>query len=543
MPMLASISPRRFSVRLRLQLAFGFLTLLSVATAAVGAWGISGLQRTTLETLHGDVRFAADVRQLQAGLLELRRFEKDTFINIGDAAQVASYHSKWSGAHANALHELDALEVFPTAAGEVTTFRHNLALYADGYEATFQLITANTLKDAHAANLHFVQYKEPIRALDDLTLAMAAESDKRTAGVEPRLDARAKATLVVTAMAAVSALLIAMALAWSTTRRIMRPLTSAQKLAQAISGGHLSNALVVDGNDEFSDTLHALQSMDRRLAEIVGQVHATCEQLAATSRDISRGTDELSRRTQEQASALEETAASMEQMTAAVKQNAEGANESRNVVRGVRTHAGEGTALAQKAASAMSEIRAASTKIVDFVGLIDEIAFQTNLLALNAAIEASHAGEGGRGFAVVAGEVRRLAQQSKSAAHEIRQLVSDSSDKVTQGNALVERTGHALIQIQSGVQQISGLVEEIAAASQEQAGGIDQVNDAVASIDTVTQQNAAMVEEASSASRTALELTQSLRRQMAFFQIAAVSSPVSERRAHVMAVHADLVPV
>ncbi|MBB6186401.1 methyl-accepting chemotaxis protein [Rhodanobacter sp. MP7CTX1] len=540
--MLASNSPRRFSVRLRLQLAFGVLTLLSMATAAVGAWGIVGLQSTTLETLHGDVRFAADVRQLQAGLLELRRFEKDTFINIGDAAQVASYHSKWGGAHAKALHELDALEVFPTASGEVSTFRHNLALYADGYETTFQLITANTFKDAHEANLHFVQYKEPIRALDDLTLAMAAESDKRAAGVEPRLDARAKATLVVTAMAAMSALLIAMALAWSTTRRIMRPLTSAQQLAQAISGGRLSNALVVDGNDEFSDTLHALQSMDRRLAEIVGQVHETCEQLAATSRDISQGTDELSRRTQEQASALEETAASMGEMTAAVKQNAEGANESRDVVRGVRTHAGEGTALAQEAASAMSEIRAASTKIVDFVGLIDEIAFQTNLLALNAAIEASHAGEGGRGFAVVAGEVRRLAQQSKSAAHEIRQLVSDSRDKVTQGNALVERTGHALIQIQSGVQQISGLVEEIAAASQEQAGGIDQVNDAVASIDTVTQQNAAMVEEASSASRTALELTQSLRRQIAFFQIAAVSSPVSERRTHAMAVHTDLVP-
>jgi methyl-accepting chemotaxis protein len=540
--MLAFHSPRRYSVRLRLQLAFGALTLLSLATAAVGAWGIVGLQRTTLETLHGDVRFAADVRQLQAGLLELRRFEKDTFINIGDADQVASYHGKWDGAHAKALHELDALGVFPAAAGEVATFRQNLAMYADGYEATFKLITENNLKDARAANLHFVQYKDPIRALDDLTVAMAKESDARTVGVEPRLDARAQATLVATAMAAVSALLIAVALALRTTRRIMRPLTSAQQLAQAISGGRLNNVLVIDGNDEFSDTLHALQSMDRRLAEIVGKVHETCEQLAATSRDISQGTDELSRRTQEQASALEETAASMEEMTAAVKQNAEGANESRNVVRGVRTHAGEGTALAQEAASAMVEIRAASAKIVDFVGLIDEIAFQTNLLALNAAIEASHAGEDGRGFAVVAGEVRRLAQQSKSAAREIRQLVSDSSDKVTHGNELVERTGHALIEIQSGVQQISGLVEEIAAASQEQASGIDQVNDAVTSIDTVTQQNAAMVEEASSASRSALELTQSLRQQIAFFQVAAAPAPPVEERVRVMAVRADLVP-
>ena len=67
-----------------------------------------------------------------------------------------------------------------------------------------------------------------------------------------------------------------------------------------------------------------------------------------------------------------------------------------------------------------------SHKIVDIIGVIDEIALQTRSVAQSAAAEAARAGEQGRGFAVVAAEVKNLAQRSAAAVKEIKGLIGDS---------------------------------------------------------------------------------------------------------------------
>jgi methyl-accepting chemotaxis protein len=170
---------------------------------------------------------------------------------------------------------------------------------------------------------------------------------------------------------------------------------------------------------------------------------------------------------------------------------------------------------------AMGVITQSSKQIADIITVIDEIAFQTNLLALNAAVEAARAGEHGRGFAVVAAEVRNLAQRSATAAKEIKGLINESVQRVTEGSELVHQSGKTLEEIVSSVKRVTDIIAEISAASQEQASGIDRVNKAIMQMDKTTQQNSALVEETTSASQSLKAQAKELHRRVLGFKIQA----------------------
>ena len=292
----------------------------------------------------------------------------------------------------------------------------------------------------------------------------------------------------------------------------------AAAVTRRIAGKDLSQKVELGGADERS-LLHAIARMQDELAATVRRIRNHSQTIAEASQQIAAGNLDLSSRTESQASALEQTAAAMEELTGTVRQNADHAARANALAQRASNAAQDGGAVMSDVVRTMNAIEQSSKRIADIIGVIDGIAFQTNILALNAAVEAARAGEQGRGFAVVAGEVRSLAQRSATAASEIKALIGASVSEVGNGSRLVGQAGAAMQAIVGEIRQVSVIIEEISAASGEQTQGIDQINQAIIGMDDTTQQNAALVEEAAASAQQLQELSRELAALVAVFRL------------------------
>ena len=373
-------------------------------------------------------------------------------------------------------------------------------------------ITA-VLVDAQAASTLVEEDEASLTAFLGAWRALSTNVDEV---LSARLSANTRAFYVQsTAIAAIMVLLF-FAMLWI-VRSVTRDINTAEAVTARIAEGELD--LTVEGTErpdeigglarsvevlrQNSEKQRALQENERemmgRLSETGKQVAESVQAIRAASSEISQGSSDLAARTERQASALQETVATMAEISATVSMNAQNSEQSRKLAADALASAEDGGKAVASVVTAMSGIEGSSSRIAEIIQVMEEISFQTKLLALNAAVEAARAGESGKGFAVVAQEVRSLADRSRQASQQIRDLIAVSSREVGQGVKLSGEAGEALTSIIDTVRRVAEIAPEIAAGSREQARSITEINKALNDLDAATQQNAALVEESSAA--------------------------------------------
>jgi methyl-accepting chemotaxis protein len=261
---------------------------------------------------------------------------------------------------------------------------------------------------------------------------------------------------------------------------------------------------VETASQEMAQSGHQAGLAVGEIANAVGSVAQGAETQVRSLEAVRTATAEVATASQASAADAEETANAAQQTRELAEEGAEAVTRATEAIRAVQASTAEIT-------ETIRELGSMSDQIGGIVDTITAIAEQTNLLALNAAIEAARAGDQGRGFAVVAEEVRKLAEESQTAAASIGELVaqiqagtgkavqvvSDGSRQTDASVQTVEEARTSFERIDSSVRDMSERVERITSALRSFVSSSEQMQQSIGEVLSVAEQSSASAEEVS----------------------------------------------
>lgn len=320
------------------------------------------------------------------------------------------------------------------------------------------------------------------------------------------------------------------------------------EFVQHIASGNLSRKISFQQGDEMLQSLaDSLNRMVDSLRSITSEVKEASNSIATASAEILAATTQQASSTAQQSSAITQATTTVEEVKKIAQQTAQQAGQVTQESQKTLEIARRGTQAVENTIKGMGEIRKKVESIAQTIlGLseqtqaigaitqtVSEIADQSNMLALNAAIEAARAGEQGKSFAVVAQQVRELAERSKAATVQVKEILSEiqratnTAVMVTEegtkgveiGVRLASEAGQVIHQIAREVENGAQANAQMAAAAHQQMIGMDQIGQAMRAIQQATTQTLASTRQAEAAARELNMLAQSLQKTVAIYQI------------------------
>jgi methyl-accepting chemotaxis protein len=292
---------------------------------------------------------------------------------------------------------------------------------------------------------------------------------------------------------------------------------------------------------------NAFALMVENLQRMTSQVTEGVNVLSASANQISTSTTQLVSGAVETATAVSQATTTVEEVRQAAQVSSQKAREVSENARNMAQISQSGAKSTEETITGINRIRQQMESIAEstvrlneqtqtigqIVATVEDLAAQSNLLAVNASIEAAKAGEQGKGFAVVAQEVRSLAEQSKQATGQVRNILTDIQKATSaavlateQGSKAVEAgvkqsglAGQSIQTLSDSVTEAAQAATQIAASSQQQLVGVDQVASAMESVKEASTQNADSAKQLESAVHNLKDLGQKLKDSVAKYRI------------------------
>jgi methyl-accepting chemotaxis protein len=271
-----------------------------------------------------------------------------------------------------------------------------------------------------------------------------------------RLNAQLRRYVIIMAIVLVVSLIVSLVLSAVLQRVITGPI---RRLVDAVktvtTGGDYSIRVKRGGNDELGVLCDGFNSM-------LAQIEQRGTELQRSNADLERRGTELERTNADLDTTLKAVSQVVRQLTSAARFAADAGRDGRQAVDESITAMDTAQEQVESIAENILALAEKAQIIGQIIAAVNDIAEQTNLLALNAAIEASRAGEHGRGFSVVASEVKGLAEQSKKATAQVRQILSEIQKATTRAVLSTEQGTKTVTQAATVITQAGETIKKLA---------------------------------------------------------------------------------
>ncbi|WP_187434434.1 methyl-accepting chemotaxis protein [Paenibacillus methanolicus] len=342
------------------------------------------------------------------------------------------------------------------------------------------------------------------------------------------------------AIMAVLAAVLAIGIGLFIVHKVARPLVQLSMLMNEGEQGNLTVRSDIKGKDEigrlgvsFNVMMDNITKLVTRTNESAAHVLKTAQELAESSKRTAQAAKEISTATEEIAGGASTLAIEAERgqsLTDAINERVvrtiHANDEMGASAEEVRAASARGTDAMKVLIVQTDKTEEMTRSLVEKVGklgdsakavdqisvLLNDITKQTNVLSLNATIEASRAGEAGRGFMVVAGEIRKLAEQSKTSiqtvskmAKQIQQEVGETVASLSevypmfrQQAVSVQEADVIFGSVQARMSGLSAKLTEVTSSVQELEHTQRQLSETMSGVSAVAQQSSASSEEVAS---------------------------------------------
>jgi len=235
-----------------------------------------------------------------------------------------------------------------------------------------------------------------------------------------------------------------------------------------------TSVLVADSAYNVADSTVTMNDLSNRVNSSIQQISEAIENEASEAQRCVNQMEVLSGKITQ----INDKVVKIESFA---NQTKEMINSDINIMQEIHVNSGNTSSIMNELTAQMNDLQKKSQSVNSFIEVINGISEQTNLLSLNASIEASRAGDAGRGFSVVAAEIRKLSEESASAASKIMTVASDitlqtqtTASRVSKAESIVMEQNKSILSmieafhhLETGLNDLFTYLSEIVSDTEE----------------------------------------------------------------------------